>query len=72
LIHRRFGIVHYLKFPKVAEQAWRNWGSGKTLKAATMRHVSWRLMPFLMVAYLLCYIDQINRLAAHSPQWRVR
>ena len=25
-----------------------------------MRRVSWRLMPFLMLAYLLCYIDRIN------------
>jgi MFS transporter, ACS family, tartrate transporter len=32
----------------------------KILEAATMRRVSWRLMPFLMLAYLLCYIDRIN------------
>jgi ACS family tartrate transporter-like MFS transporter len=32
----------------------------KTLEAATMRLVSWRLMPFLMLAYLLCYIDRVN------------
>jgi ACS family tartrate transporter-like MFS transporter len=25
-----------------------------------MRRVSWRLMPFLMLAYLLCYIDRVN------------
>jgi MFS transporter, ACS family, tartrate transporter len=30
------------------------------LEAATMRRVSWRLMPFLMLAYLLCYIDRVN------------
>src|SRR5471032_3011128 len=30
------------------------------LEAATMRRVSWRLMPFLMFAYLLCYVDRIN------------
>jgi MFS transporter, ACS family, tartrate transporter len=30
------------------------------LQAATMRRVSWRLMPFLMLAYLLCYIDRVN------------
>src|SRR5882724_3357699 len=32
----------------------------KILEAATMRRVSWRLMPFLMFSYLLCYIDRIN------------
>ena len=32
----------------------------KLLEAATMRRVSWRLMPFLMFAYLLCYIDRVN------------
>ena len=25
-----------------------------------MRRVSWRLMPFLIVAYLLCYCDRVN------------
>ena len=30
------------------------------LEAATMRRVSWRLMPFLTLAYLLCYIDRVN------------
>src|SRR6266404_2446420 len=30
------------------------------LEAATMRRVSWRLMPFLVFAYLLCYIDRVN------------
>jgi ACS family tartrate transporter-like MFS transporter len=33
---------------------------GKILEAATMRRVSWRLMPFLTLAYLLCYIDRVN------------
>jgi ACS family tartrate transporter-like MFS transporter len=32
----------------------------KSLEAATMRRVSWRLMPFLLLAYLLCYIDRVN------------
>src|SRR5471032_588177 len=32
----------------------------KRLEAATMRRVSWRLMPFLVFAYLLCYIDRVN------------
>jgi ACS family tartrate transporter-like MFS transporter len=32
----------------------------KGLEAATMRRVSWRLMPFLMMSYLLCYIDRVN------------
>jgi MFS transporter, ACS family, tartrate transporter len=32
----------------------------KTLEATTMRRVSWRLMPFLTLAYLLCYIDRVN------------
>ena len=32
----------------------------KILEAATMRRVSLRLMPFLMLAYLLCYIDRVN------------
>ncbi len=31
-----------------------------SLEAATMRRVSWRLMPFLLMAYLLCYIDRVN------------
>src|SRR5712675_2527807 len=30
------------------------------LEAATMRAVSWRLMPFLLAAYLICYIDRVN------------
>src|ERR1700716_2117454 len=33
---------------------------GKILEAATMRRVSWRLMPFLTLAYLLCYSDRVN------------
>ena len=32
----------------------------KALEAATMQRVSWRLMPFLLLAYLLCYIDRVN------------
>ena len=32
----------------------------KALERATMRSVSWRLMPFLIMAYLLCYIDRVN------------
>ena len=30
------------------------------LEAATMHRVSWRLMPFLLAAYLICYIDRVN------------
>jgi MFS transporter, ACS family, tartrate transporter len=30
------------------------------LERSTMRAVSWRLMPFLILAYLLCYIDRVN------------
>ncbi len=30
------------------------------LEATTMRRVSWRLMPFLLLAYLICYIDRVN------------
>jgi D-galactonate transporter len=30
------------------------------LEAATMRRVSWRLMPFLLAAYVICYIDRVN------------
>src|SRR6201990_355102 len=25
-----------------------------------MRRVSWRLMPFLLAAYVICYIDRVN------------
>src|ERR1700761_1299208 len=30
------------------------------LEIGTIRRVSWRLMPFLLVAYLICYIDRVN------------
>jgi MFS transporter, ACS family, tartrate transporter len=30
------------------------------LEQETMRRVFWRLMPFLILAYLLCYIDRVN------------
>jgi MFS transporter, ACS family, tartrate transporter len=33
---------------------------GAAVETATMRRVSWRLMPFLTIAYLLCYIDRVN------------
>ena len=40
------------------------------LEAATMRRVSWRLMPFLMLAYLLCYIDRVNvGFASRATHW---
>jgi ACS family tartrate transporter-like MFS transporter len=32
----------------------------RTQEAAVMRRVSWRLMPFLLAAYLICYIDRVN------------
>src|SRR5690348_14913582 len=32
----------------------------KVVEATTMRRVSWRLMPFLLLAYLICYIDRVN------------
>jgi ACS family tartrate transporter-like MFS transporter len=32
----------------------------KALETATMRAVSWRLMPFLLAAYVVCYIDRVN------------
>src|SRR5579872_4058601 len=32
----------------------------KALEARTMRAVSWRLMPFLLAAYIICYIDRVN------------
>jgi ACS family tartrate transporter-like MFS transporter len=32
----------------------------KALETATMRAVSWRLMPFLLAAYVICYIDRVN------------
>src|SRR3954453_4333878 len=31
-----------------------------TLEAAVMKRVFWRLMPFLLVAYLIAYIDRVN------------
>jgi len=31
-----------------------------TLEAVTMRRVSWRLLPFLLLAYLISYIDRVN------------
>jgi len=30
------------------------------LERATLRRVSFRLLPFLMLAYLICYIDRVN------------
>jgi MFS transporter, ACS family, tartrate transporter len=30
------------------------------LEVVTMRRVSWRLMPFLLAAYIVCYIDRVN------------
>ena len=30
------------------------------LEKQTLRRVSWRLMPFLTLAFLLCYIDRVN------------
>jgi len=35
-------------------------GPNEQLEATTMRRVSWRLMPFLLFAYLICYIDRVN------------
>src|ERR1700689_692182 len=32
----------------------------RTLEAEVMRRVSWRLMPLLLTAYLICYIDRVN------------
>lgn len=32
----------------------------RELETSTMRRVSWRLMPFLLLAYLICYIDRVN------------
>src|ERR1700709_1553755 len=34
--------------------------AASVLEAATMRAVSWRLMPFLLAAYVICYIDRVN------------
>jgi ACS family tartrate transporter-like MFS transporter len=33
---------------------------GAPLEKQTMRRVTWRLMPFLTLAFLLCYIDRVN------------
>ncbi len=35
-------------------------GLDEALERETMRRVSWRVLPFLMVAYLVCYIDRVN------------
>jgi ACS family tartrate transporter-like MFS transporter len=35
-------------------------GQASNLETSTMWRVSWRLMPFLVFAYLLCYIDRVN------------
>jgi len=32
----------------------------KVVETAVMRRVFWRLMPFLLAAYLVCYIDRVN------------
>ncbi|MDR3533587.1 MAG: MFS transporter [Rhodopila sp.] len=32
----------------------------KVVEAVVMRRVFWRLMPFLLAAYLICYIDRVN------------
>ena len=32
----------------------------QALEAVVMQRVSWRLMPFLLAAYLICYIDRVN------------
>jgi len=32
----------------------------QAIEAVVMRRVSWRLMPFLLAAYLICYIDRVN------------
>jgi MFS transporter, ACS family, tartrate transporter len=32
----------------------------RDVEAVTIRRVSWRLMPFLLLAYLICYIDRAN------------
>lgn len=34
--------------------------AANALEARTMRAVSWRLMPFLLAAYIICYIDRVN------------
>jgi MFS transporter, ACS family, tartrate transporter len=37
-----------------------NVAAADRLETETMRRVFWRLMPFLILAYLLCYIDRVN------------
>src|ERR1700709_144044 len=32
----------------------------KAVETVVMKRVFWRLMPFLMAAYLICYIDRVN------------
>jgi MFS family permease len=32
----------------------------QAMEAEVMRRVSWRLMPLLLAAYLICYIDRVN------------
>jgi ACS family tartrate transporter-like MFS transporter len=32
----------------------------KVVETVVMRRVFWRLMPFLLAAYLICYIDRVN------------
>src|ERR1700745_1038012 len=32
----------------------------QSIETSTMRRVSWRLMPFLLLAYLICYINRVN------------
>src|SRR6201998_1424656 len=32
----------------------------ETQQAAVVRRVFWPLMPFLLIAYLICYIDRVN------------
>jgi MFS transporter, ACS family, tartrate transporter len=32
----------------------------KVTEDVVMRRVFWRLMPFLLAAYLICYIDRVN------------
>jgi MFS transporter, ACS family, tartrate transporter len=34
--------------------------SDQLVEASTIRRVSWRIMPFLLLAYLICYIDRVN------------
>src|ERR1700742_1448878 len=36
------------------------YASDRVLEASTIRRVSWRLMPFMLLAYLICYIDRVN------------